>query len=386
VHGTAFQLIELGAVILALSVLSRLAGRFGFSPVPLFLVAGLAFGEGGFLPLVTSQAFIQVGAQIGLVLLLLLLGLEYSAEELVHNLPRAAPIGAVNLAANFLPGVVAGLLLGFGPVGSVLLGGVTYVSSSGVVAKMISDLGWVGRPEVPLIVSVLLMEDLSMAVYLPVVSVLIGGQSGVASTVSLVVALAAVALVLFVAIRYGHRISRLVFARSDETVLLSILGLAILVAGAAEAVNVSAAVGAFLVGIALSGEAAERARDLLAPLRDLFAAVFFVFFGLQTDPADLPAVAGIALALAVVGAGTKAVTAWYGGRRSGIDRTGRLRAAAALAARGEFSVAIAGLAAESGVDERLVPLTAAYVLTLVIGSSIAARVVGGRADASAPGG
>ena len=385
-HGTAFQLIELGAVILALSVLSRLAGRFGFSPVPLFLVAGLAFGEGGFLPLVTSQAFIQVGAQIGLVLLLLLLGLEYSAEELVHNLPRAAPIGAVNLAANFLPGVVAGLLLGFGPVGSVLLGGVTYVSSSGVVAKMISDLGWVGRPEVPLIVSVLLMEDLSMAVYLPVVSVLIGGESAAASTVSLVVALAAVALVLFVAIRYGHRISRLVFARSDETVLLSILGLAILVAGAAEAVNVSAAVGAFLVGIALSGEAAERARDLLAPLRDLFAAVFFVFFGLQTDPADLPAVAGIALALAVVGAGTKGVTAWYGGRRSGIDRTGRLRAAAALAARGEFSVAIAGLAAESGVDERLVPLTAAYVLTLVIGSSIAARVVGGRADARAPGG
>jgi len=382
VHGTTVQLIELGAVILGLAVLSRVAGRIGFSPVPLFLLAGLAFGNGGVLPLVTSQAFIEVGAQIGLVLLLLLLGLEYSAEELVHNLPRSAPVGAVNLAANFLPGVVAGLVLGFGPVGSVLLGGVTYVSSSGVVAKLVSDLGWVGRPEIPLILSVLLMEDLSMAVYLPVAGVLVGGRGPASSAVTLVVALAAVAGVLFVALRYGDRLSRLVFARSDQTVLLSILGLAILVAGLAEAVQVSAAVGAFLVGIALSGEAAERAKDLLTPLRDLFAAVFFVLFGLQTDPADLPAVAGAALVLALVGGAGKVVTAWFGARRGGVGRGGRHRAAAALSARGEFSVAIAGLGA-GAVDERLVPLTAAYVLATVIGSSIAARVVGGRADARA---
>ncbi len=381
-HGTTVQLIELGAVILGLAVLSRVAGRFGFSPVPLFLLAGLAFGNGGILPLVTSQAFIEIGAQIGLVLLLLLLGLEYSAEDLVGNLRRSAPVGAVNLGANFLPGFVAGLVLGFGPVGSFLLGGVTYVSSSGVVAKLVSDLGWTGRPEIPVILSVLLMEDLSMAVYLPIDSVLVGGRTPAASVLTLVVALAAVAGVLFVALRYGHRLSRLVFARSDETVLLSILGLAILVAGLAEAVQVSAAVGAFLVGIALSGEAAERARDLLTPLRDLFAAVFFVLFGLQTDPADLPAVAGAALVLAVLGGAGKVVTAWFGARRAGVGAGGRRRAAAALSARGEFSVAIAGLGA-GAVDERLVPLTAAYVLATVIGSSIAARVVGGRADARA---
>jgi CPA2 family monovalent cation:H+ antiporter-2 len=229
------------------------------------------------------------------------------------------------------------------------------------------------------------MEDLSMAVFLPVESVLVGGQGAMSSVVSLAVALGAVAAVLFVALRFGNRLSRIVFARSDQTALLSILGLAIVVAGLAEAVQVSAAVGAFLVGIALSGEAAERARDLLTPLRDLFAAVFFVLFGLQTDPADLPAVAGAALVLAIVGGAGKIVTAWFGARRTGVDRFGRRRAAAALSARGEFSVAIAGLGA-GAVDERLVPLTAAYVLATVIGSSVAARVVGGRADARAHGG
>jgi CPA2 family monovalent cation:H+ antiporter-2 len=383
VHGSAVLLIELGAVILGLAVLSRVAGRLGFSPVPLFLVAGLAFGRGGLLPLVTSQAFIEAGAQIGLVLLLLLLGLEYSAEELVRNLPRAAPVGLVNLAANALPGVLAGLVLGFGPVGSVLLGAVTYVSSSGVAAQLVSDLGWVGRPEVPVIVSVLLMEDLSMAVILPVVSVLVGGQGPVASTLSLAVALAAVAAVLFVALRFGHGISRFIFARTDQAMLLSILGLAMLVAGAAEAVHVSAAVGAFLVGLALSGEAAARGRDLLSPLRDLFAAVFFVLFGLQTDPAQLSGVAVAAVVLAGVGVAGKGVTAWFGGRRAAVDRSARVRAAVALTARGEFSVAIAGLAVDGGADGRLVPLTAAYVLVLVVASSVAARLVGGRADAGA---
>jgi CPA2 family monovalent cation:H+ antiporter-2 len=366
-------------------VLSRLAGRFGFSPVPLFLLAGLAFGQGGFLPLVTSHAFVEAGAQIGLVLLLLLLGLEYSAEELVHNLPRAGPVGIVNLAANFLPGFVAGLVMGFDVVSSLLLGGITYVSSSGIVARLVADLGWTGGPEMPLILSVLLIEDLSMAVLLPVESVLVGGRPAGESVLTLAAALGAVALALFVALRFGHRISRAIFARSDQTVLLSILGLAMVVAGLAEAVQVSAAVGAFLVGIALSGETGERARDLMTPLRDLFSAVFFVLFGLQTDPADLPAVALAAAVLAVIGVAGKGVTAWFGARRAGIGPKPRKRAWVALSARGEFSVAIAGLALEGGAEGRLVPLTAAYVLILAVASSIAARVVGGRADAPAAG-
>jgi CPA2 family monovalent cation:H+ antiporter-2 len=334
---------------------------------------------------VTSQAFIEAGAQIGLVLLLLLLGLEYSAEELVRNLPRSASVGAVNIAGNLLPGFAGGLILGFDVVDSALLGAVTYVSSSGIAAKLLGDLGWIGGSEVPLILSVLMFEDLSMAVILPVAGVLVGGQGPGASALTLAIALGAVALALLVALRFGHRISSVLFARSDQTVLLSILGLAMLVAGLAELVSVSAAVGAFLVGIALSGETGEKAKDLLTPLRDLFSAVFFVLFGLQTDPGDLPAVALAAAVLAVVGVAGKGLTAWFGGRRGGIEPRARVRAWVVLSPRGEFSVAIAGLAVEGGAEGRLVPLTAAFVLILAVASSIAARLVGGRADATAPG-
>jgi len=148
--------------------------------------------------------------------------------------------------------------------------------------------------------------------------------------------------------------------------LLVVLGLALVVAGLAQRLQVSAAVGAFLVGIAISGPAAASARPLLAPLRDLFAAVFFVFFGLQTDPAQLPGVALPALALAAVGVLTKLGAGWWAARRAGIGLAGRLRAGTVLVARGEFSIVIAGLAVAAGLQARLGPLATAYVLALAV--------------------
>src|SRR6266704_1140589 len=107
-HG-AELLLELGGVILGLGILGRVAGRLGLSPIPLYLLAGLAFGKGGLLPLVTATEFIQTGAELGVILLLLLLGIEYSAEELTASLRRSAGAGLVDLALNFTPGLAAGL-------------------------------------------------------------------------------------------------------------------------------------------------------------------------------------------------------------------------------------------------------------------------------------
>jgi K+:H+ antiporter subunit KhtU len=359
-------LLELGGVILGLGVLGRVAGRLGLSPIPLYLLAGLAFGKGGLLPLVTATEFIQPGAEIGVILLLLLLGIEYSAEELTGALRRSAGAGVVDLVLNFTPGLVAGLLLGWPLLAAVVLGGVTYVSSSGIAAKLLSDLGRLGNRETPTVLSVLVMEDLAMAAYLPVLTGLLAAGSLLAKVVPVVVALAAVALVLAATLRWGQTISRLVFTPNDEVLLLVILGLALLVAGLAQQLQVSAAVGAFLVGIAISGPAAASARPLLAPLRDLFAAVFFVFFGLQTDPAQLPGVVLPALGLAVVTALTKVAAGWWAARRAGIGPAGRLRAGTVLVARGEFSIVIAGLAVAAGLHARLGPLATAYVLALAV--------------------
>ncbi|MBC9727631.1 cation:proton antiporter [Streptomyces sp. TRM68367] len=370
-HDTTAMLIELGAVILALGLLGRLAGRVGFSPIPLYLLAGLAFGQGGILPLEASEEFIATGAEIGVILLLLLLGLEYSASELVSSLKSQYPSGAVDFVLNAVPGAAMALLLGWGPIAAVALAGVTWISSSGVIAKVLGDLGRFGNRETPVILSILVLEDLSMAVYLPILTALLAGVSLAGGTVTLTIALATVGAVLYVALRHGRLISRAVSSDNAEMLLLVVLGLTLLVAGLAQELQVSAAVGAFLVGIALSGEAAEGASTLLTPLRDLFAAVFFVFFGLHTDPSDIPPVLLPALALAAVTTLTKIATGYWAAKRAGISAKGRWRTGGTLVARGEFSIVVAGLAV--GVEPRIGSLATAYVLILVVVGPLAAR-------------
>jgi CPA2 family monovalent cation:H+ antiporter-2 len=188
------------------------------------------------------------------------------------------------------------------------------------------------------------------------------------------ISVAVLAVVLLVALRYGRWVSAIVDSPDREVFLLKVLGLALLVAGFASAMQVSAAVGAFLLGIAISGSTAENATKLLEPLRDLFAAVFFVVFGLNTDPASIPPVLGWAVVLAVATTATKLGTGWWAARRVGIGPLGRARAGAALIARGEFSIVIAGLLLTAGVAVELAPLAVAYVLVLAVLGPVAARV------------
>ena len=290
--------VELGAATVGLAILARLASRWGFSAIPLYLLAGLAFGNGGLVPLNFSEGFAHVGAEIGVVLLLFMLGLEYTGEELGASLRTGLPSGAVDFLLNFLPGLVMGLLLGWEILPSVLLGGVTWISSSGVIAKVLAELKRMNNPETPAILTVLVLEDLAMAIYLPLVSVLLVGREWTVGVVSVLIALVTVAVVLFVAVRFGKGISRAISHESDEIILLSTFGLVLLVAGLAQGLQVSAAVGAFLVGIAVSGPLAAKAHRMLAPLRDLFAAIFFFFFGLQIDPSTLPPALSLAAAWA----------------------------------------------------------------------------------------
>ncbi|MGW0865977.1 cation:proton antiporter [Streptomyces sp. NPDC002611] len=372
-HSSAVFLIEFGCLILGLGLLGRLAGRFRFSPIPLYLLAGLAFGKGGLLPLGASEDFVAIGAEIGVILLLLMLGLEYTAADLVSNLRTHYRAGLVDAVLNALPGAALALLLGWGPVAAVVLAGVTWVSSSGVIAKVLGDLGRLGNRETPAILSILVLEDLSMAIYLPIVTALLAGVSLAAGAVTLAIALGVATVVLVLAVRYGRHVSRFVSSDDPEKLLLVVLGVTLVVAGLAQQLQVSAAVGAFLVGIALSGEVAEGATSLLAPLRDLFAAVFFVFFGLHTDPASIPPVLLPALALAAVTTATKIATGYWAARRAGIGPKGRWRAGGTLVARGEFSIVIAGLAVTAGIEPSLGPLATAYVLILVLLGPLTAR-------------
>jgi CPA2 family monovalent cation:H+ antiporter-2 len=374
-HGHVYTLLsEIGGVLLALGLLARFASRIGVSPIPLYLLGGLAFGQGGLLPLSASEDFISTGAQIGVLLLLLTLGLEYSADELVGNLRSNAKAGGVDLFLGAAPGAVAGWLLGWGFAGALSLAGITAVSSSGIIAKVLADLNRTGNRETPVLLSILVLEDLAMALYLPVLTAVLAGIGYVTGGLTVAIAIATVAGVLFIATRWGHLLSRILSAPDNEILLLLVLGITLLVAGVAEWLQVSSAVGAFLVGIALSGPVAEGAREVLMPLRDLFAAVFFVFFGLQTNPHTLPPVLLAAAVLALVSVAGKLVTGMWAAKRQGISIPGRWRSGATLIAHGEFSIVIAGLAVAAGQPARLGALAASYVLILAIVGPVAARV------------
>jgi CPA2 family monovalent cation:H+ antiporter-2 len=178
---TAVVFIETGAVVVGLAFLARIADRARISAVPLYVVAGLAVGEGGLAPLDVSGDFIRLVGDIGALLLLLMLGLAYSPEELRTGLASGIGPGVVNGVVNFVPGLAIGLILGSDIRAAFLLGGVCWVSSSGVVAKVLADLGRLGNRETPAVLNLLVLEDLAMAVFLPVAGGVVTG-GGVAAS------------------------------------------------------------------------------------------------------------------------------------------------------------------------------------------------------------
>jgi len=372
VKGDATFLVELGFLLILLGAAGAVALRIGLSTAPLFLLAGLLVAEGGPISLTSARPFLDAAASVGVVLLLLALGLEFSTDEFTTSMRKHARSGVVDFVLNATPGLIIGLLLGWSVPASIAMAGVTWVSSSGIVAKVLGDLDRLGNRETPAVLSLLVIEDIAMAAYLPLLGVLLVGGAVITGSLGEALGIAVVVGILLFAHRAEWIAERLLTHDDDEQVLLRVLGLTLLVAGFAELLHISSAVGAFLVGLAIPAEAARRARRVIEPLRDLFAAVFFLAFASQTDLASVPGVLPEALALALVTLLTKIVTGWYAAGREGAAARGRMRAGTALIARGEFSVVIAGLAVAAGFIE-VGALATAYVLLLAVAGPVLAR-------------
>ncbi|MCV7394114.1 cation:proton antiporter [Mycobacterium paraseoulense] len=368
-------LLELGALLAMLAVLGGVARRFALSPIPVYLLAGLSLGKGGILPLDAGGQFITTSAPIGVVLLLLTLGLEFSAAEFATSLRHHLPSAGVDVVLNAAPGAIAGWLLGLDGVAILCLAGVTYISSSGVIARLLVDLRRLGNRETPAVLSVLVLEDFAMAAYLPLFAVLASGGGWLRAVGGMVAAVGALLAAFAASYRWGHHVGRLVEHPDSEQLLLRVLGITLIVAAVAESLHASAAVGAFLVGLTLTGETADRARKVLGPLRDLFAAIFFLAIGFSVDPQELIPMLPAALIVAAVTAATKVATGIFAARRDGVARRGQLRAGTALIARGEFSLIIIGLAGTS--IPAVAALATSYVFIMAIAGPVLARYTGG---------
>lgn len=365
-------LIEIGLVLLLLGLAAFLAVKIKISVVPIFLIIGLAFGKGGLLPLEVSSEFLETGAHFGAILLLLMLGLEHSARDLAGAFTERRFVGFIDFFVNAIPGALVALLLGWGVVGAVVLGGITYVSSSGIAAQMMREAGWQRSEISRRVTGVLVFEDLALAPYLPLLSTIVAGLGAIAGFVSVTSAVLITAVALLIALRGENAVSRLFNIQAPGGLLLTVFGGAIFVAGVAELVGFSSAVAAFLVGLVLTGEVASVVRLRLSPLRDLFSAIFFLFFGLTIDPADLLSVWPLAVVLGLLGVAGKMYVGWLvAGDMS--DKSAWRRAGAFLIPRGEFSIVIAGLATVTTFGSQLQALTVAYVLFTSMAASIALR-------------
>ncbi|GAA2403438.1 cation:proton antiporter [Streptomyces coeruleofuscus] len=373
--GHADSLLAMGGAFLAAALLARLGGRIGLPTIPLFMLAGILLGPHtpGLVIVEDAHDFEMLSA-LGLVLLLFYLGLEFHLDDLRSGGRRLLTAGGIYLLLNVGAGLVFGFALGWGVREALVLAGVLGISSSAIVTKILIDQGRIGRPETRLILGVIVVEDIFLALYLAALQPVIGGAQDIGDTVLQSAKAFGFLLVLAAAARYGTKLAgRLIATRDNELLVISFLGAAVLVAGVAEVLGVADAIGAFMVGLILAGTpSGPRIRELVHPLRDAFAAIFFFAFGLSIDPGDIVSVVGPVTAAAALTVVMNVVAGLLVARvyRYGTEPAAEI--ATTLVARGEFALILAAMAAGAGLDARLAPFIAGYVLVLAILGPIAA--------------
>ncbi|MFI6287723.1 cation:proton antiporter [Streptomyces sp. NPDC051018] len=367
----------MGGAFLAAAFLARLGGRIGLPTIPLFILAGILLGpHTPGVVLVADPHDLEMLSALGLVLLLFYLGLEFHLDDLKSGGRRMALAGGTYLVLNVGAGLGFGFALGWGTSEALVLAGVLGISSSAIVTKVLVDLGRIGNPETKPILGIIVVEDVFLALYLAALQPILSGAESLSAAVMDGGRAFGFLLLLALAARYGTRVvGRLINTRDDELLVISFLGAAVFLAGVSEWFGVADAIGAFMVGLMLGSTASgDRIRKLVHPLRDAFGAIFFFAFGLSIDPGDLPTVLWPVLAAVAV---TLAMNVLAGLAAARIYRFGPGPAAnisTTLLARGEFALILATMAAAAGLDDRLSPFIAGYVLLLaVLGPLMAGR-------------
>ncbi len=376
------ELFEVGVALAVIAVAGGLAMMVRQSVIPFYIVAGMLAGEHvlgalGY-PYVGESDhafyFIEIAAELGIVLLLFFLGLEFSITKLAKNKDRIMKAGTIDLL-NLGVGLVIGFVFFGDLVAAVLVGGIVYISSSAIITKSLMDLGWIANPESEPMLGILVYEDLFIAIYLAVISAVLLGGEGVVDAAGAIGVAVAFILGLLILVYYGTRLfQEMLEVDSNEMTVLRALGVTVLVAGAALALGVSEAVAAFFIGMAFSSTShVHDIEELLSPVRDVFAAFFFFWIGLVTDPTVFPMVLGLLAVAVVFTAPSKYLTAYKGGRIYGLDQRRSTRVGLGMVTRGEFSLIIAAIAASAtgafateAVTETIPAFAVAYVLFMSI--------------------
>ncbi len=365
--------LEIGLALGLIAIAMVVASRLGISNVPFLIIIGMAVGPhapkiGHFdFSFINTASLISFMGRMGVLFLLFYLGLESSVSRLIKAGRSIVFGGGLYIGINFLVGLTYAILAGFPTRETLVMAGVTTISSSAIVAKILFDYRRTANRETELILGITMFEDVFLAVYLSLISgiVLSGATSFAGVAASGGIAMAFIIGIMAVGRLLKPQLDKLLKISSSETFIVVVFASLFLLSGLGESIHVAEAIGALLLGLVLGDTIhSERMEKLVIPFRDFFGALFFFSFGLSIDPFGLGGAVWLAIGAAVLSLIGVTAAGLIVGKRSGLDGVSSLNIGFTLLARGEFSIIIASLAIAGNLDPVIQPFSALYVLIL----------------------
>ena len=254
------ELVVLGLLFVIAYVLGRLGKKIGLPAIPVYMLVGLLASPHFLLfPLSFKSADVELIAIFGLIFLLFSLGLEFDQDEFYGNARALLLSGGTRIVINMAAGFGFGMWVGWGTREALIIAGMTATSSSAIVTKLLIEFRRLANRETPVILGIMVLEDVFIAIYLAIISVVLGGKVGFWPVV-LQLAISFTFLVgMFALARWGGRVvSRLVQTRDDELFTILFFGLAVAFGGIGESWRGSFVGGKYLVLSVTVGEKDER--------------------------------------------------------------------------------------------------------------------------------
>ena len=359
------------AFILLLGAVVTVLFKWIKQPVVLgYIVAGfLASPQFTYLPSVASEANIHFWAEIGIVVLLFSLGLEFSFKKLVNSGGSAVVTALIIVVGMMGAGYVVGYAMGFSSINCLFLGGMLSMSSTTIIIKAFTDLGLRQKKFASQVLAVLIVEDLFAVVMMVILSSIAAGNS--VEGIELVYSVGKLVFFLVIWFLVGTYVLPSAFKSvsrflNSETLLIVSMGLCLGMAVFSVYCGFSLALGAFVMGSILAGTSyAERIEHVVTPVKDLFGAVFFISVGMMVNPAVIANYWPSILLLSAVVIVGMIVFGTFGMLVTGQTLRVAIRSGFSLTQIGEFAFIIATLGMSLGVlDASLYPIIVAVsVLT-----------------------
>jgi len=369
------MVLEIGLALSLIALAAALSAWLRFSIVPLLILTGMVVGPHApkIGPLdfrfIQSAPLIEFMGRAGVLFLLFYLGLEFSVSRLIRAGRSIAVGGSIYIAINFAAGLGYAHLMGW-PLKEVLVAaGITTISSSAIVAKVIFDLRRTANPETELILGIIMFEDVFLAFYMSIVSgIVLSGATSVGGVLtSAALSLAFILGLIVIGRKATPLLNQVLRIPSNEVFLLVVFACLFMLAGFGETIHVAEAIGALLLGLVLAEtEHSERIEHLIVPFRDFFGALFFFGFGLTIDPFALGGAVWPALGAVLLTLIGNVAAGMLAGRTAKLSTAASLNTGLTIVSRGEFSIIMANLAKAGDLLPVLQPFAALYVLILAV--------------------